>query len=47
MVDGVIVMIVGVYVDDLSIGGSKEDCVSLLASLNKKFPTNKLEECTW
>ena len=48
VVDGNVVMIVGVYVDDLSIGGSEEDCESLLASLNKKFPTNDLgEECTW
>ena len=40
-------MIVGVYVDDLLVGGSKEDCESLLASLNKKFPSNDLGECTW
>ena len=40
-------MIVGVYVDDLLIGGSEEDCESLLASLNKKNPTNNLGECTW
>ena len=33
--------------DDLLIGGSEEDCVSLLASLNKMFPTNNLGECTW
>ena len=37
VVDGVVVMIVGVYVDDLLVGGSEEDCESLLASLNKKF----------
>ena len=47
VVDGAVVMIVGVYVDDLLIGGSEEDCESLLASLNKKFPKNDLEECTW
>ena len=46
VVDGVVVMIVGVYVDDLLVGGSEEDCESLLASLNKKFPTNDLGECT-
>ena len=40
-------MIVGVYVDDLLIGGSEEDCESLLASLNKMFPTNNLGECIW
>ena len=40
-------MIVGVYVDDLLIGGSEEGCESLLTSLNKKFPTNNLGECTW
>ena len=45
--DGAVVMIVGVYVDDLLIGGSEEDCESLLASLNKTFPTNDLGECTW
>ena len=47
VIDGVVVMIVGVYVDDLLVGGSEEDCESLLASLNKKFPTNDLGECTW
>ena len=47
IVDGVVVMIAGVYVDDLLIGGSEEDCESLLASLNKNFPTNNLGECTW
>ena len=47
VVDGAVVMIVGVYVDDLLIGGSEEDCESLLASLNKTFPTNDLGECTW
>ena len=47
IVDGVVVMIVSVYVDDLLIGGSEEDCESLLTSLNKTFPTNNLGECTW
>ena len=47
VIDGVVVMIVGVYVDDLLVGGSEEDCESLLASLNKTFPTNDLGECTW
>ena len=47
VVDGVVVMIVGVYVNDLILGGSEKDCESLLASLNKKFPTNDLGECTW
>ena len=47
VVDGAVVMIVGVYVDDLLIGGSEEGCESLLAPLNKKFPTNDLGECTW
>ena len=47
VVDGAVVMIVGVYVDDLLIGGSEEDCESLLASLNKNFPTNDLGWCTW
>ena len=32
-------MIVGVYVYNLSVGGSEEDCASLL---NKKFLTNDL-----
>ena len=39
-------MIVGVYEDDPLIGGSEEDCESLLASLNKTSPTNNLGECT-
>ena len=46
VVEGVVVMIVGVYVDDLLVGGSEEDCESLLASLNKKFPSNDLGQCT-
>ena len=40
-------MIICVYVDDLLVEGSHEDCGSLLMSLNKTFPTNDLEECTW
>ena len=40
-------MTVGVCVDDLLVGGSEEDCESLLVSLDKKFPTNDLGECTW
>ena len=40
-------MIVGGYVDDLSVGASEEDCESLLVFLNKKFPTNDLGECRW
>ena len=47
VVDGAVVMIVGVYLDDLLIGGSEEDCESLVASLDKKFSTNDLGECTW
>ena len=46
IVDGVVVMIVGVCVDDLLVEGSEEDCESLLVSLNKKFLTNDLGECT-
>ena len=45
--DGVVVMIVGVYMDDMSLEGSEKDCESLLASLNKMFPMNNLGECTW
>ena len=40
-------MIIGVYVYDLLMGGSEEDWELLLISLNKKFPTNNLGECTW
>ena len=40
-------MIVGVYVDNLLMVGSEEDCGSLLPSLNKHFPTNNFGECTW
>ena len=47
VVDQAVAMIVGVYVDDLLIGGSEENCESLLTSLNRKFPTNDLGECTW
>ena len=47
VVDGVVVMITGVYLDALLVGGSQEDCESLMLSLNKKFPSNDLGECTW
>ncbi|CAM9312748.1 unnamed protein product [Ascophyllum nodosum] len=48
IVDGVVVMIIGVYVDGLLVGGSQEYFESLLLlSLNKKFSTNDLGECTW
>ena len=46
VVDRVAVTIVVVYVYDLSIGGSGDDCESLLASVNKMFPMNNLGECT-
>ena len=45
--DEVVVMIIGVYVDDLLVGRSQKDCESLLLSLNKTFPTGHLKECTW
>ena len=47
IVDGVVVMIIGFYVDDLLEGGSQKDCESSLLSLNKKFPTNDLGKCIW
>ena len=47
VVDEKVAMIVGVYVDDLLVGGAPEDCELLLSYLNKKFPTNNLGECTW
>ena len=47
IVDGIVVMIIGVYVDDLLVEGSQDDCESFLLSLNKKFPANDLGECTW
>ena len=40
IVDGVVLMIIGIYVDDLLVGGSQKDCESLLLSLNKIFLTN-------
>ena len=39
-------MIIDVYMDDLLVGGSYEDCESLLLSLNEKFPTDE-GEGTW
>ena len=47
IVDGFVVLIFGVYVDDLLVGESQEDCKPLLLSRNKKFPTNDLGEYTW
>ena len=40
-------MIVCVYVDGLLVGGSQEDCESLLLSLMTTLQTNDLGECTW
>ncbi|CAB1105704.1 unnamed protein product [Ectocarpus sp. CCAP 1310/34] len=47
MVDEVVVMIIVIYVDDILVAGSDEDCEELLASLNKKFPTTNPGECQW
>ena len=47
IVDGVVAMIIGVYVDLLLGGGSQENGKSLVLSLNKTFSTNDLGECTW
>ncbi|CAB1096632.1 unnamed protein product [Ectocarpus sp. CCAP 1310/34] len=47
MVDEVVVMIIVIYVDDILVAGSDEDCEELLASLNKKFPTRNVGECEW
>ena len=47
IVDGIVVMICGAYVDNLLVGGSREDYESLLLPLNKKFSTNDVGECTW
>ena len=44
IIDGVVVMIIGVDLDDPQVGGSQEDCDSLLLSVNKKTPTNDLGE---
>ena len=46
IVDGIVVMIIGAYVN-LLVGGSQEDYESLLLSLNKTFSTNDLGKCTW
>ena len=47
IIDGTVVMIIAVFVDDLLVGGSQEDCESLLLYLNKTFPTNDLGKCPW
>ena len=44
--DGVVLMIIGIYVDDLLVRGSQKDCESLLLSRNKNCLTNELGECT-
>ena len=46
IVGGVVVMTVGVYVNDLLVGGSQEACKSLLLFLNTKFSTIDVGECT-
>lgn len=45
--DDVVLMIIVIYVDDILVAGSNEDCKELFASLNKVFPTKDLGECVW
>lgn len=47
MVDGKLVSIIVIYVDDIMFGGSEEERKELLASLQTKFPVEDLGVCTW
>ncbi|CAB1111413.1 unnamed protein product [Ectocarpus sp. CCAP 1310/34] len=47
MFDEVVVMIIVIYVDDILVAGSDEDCKELLDSLNEKFPNENLGEYEW
>ena len=47
IVDGVVVAIVGVYVDDVIIGGLPSEVDALHENLNKRFTTKHLGACTY
>ena len=46
MNDEVVAMLV-VHVDDIKISATKENTHSVVADLNKRFPTTHLGEVTW
>ena len=47
IVDGVVVLILVVHVDDILVGGKKDACDELHSILNQKFPTTNLGEVHW
>ncbi|CAB1105630.1 unnamed protein product [Ectocarpus sp. CCAP 1310/34] len=47
VVDGEVVGLIVIYVDDILVAADEGDREELFASLNKKFPVKDLGECTW
>ena len=47
IVEGVVGLILVVYVDDIIVSGKKEACDELHHTLNENFPTENLGELKW
>ncbi|CAB1100124.1 unnamed protein product [Ectocarpus sp. CCAP 1310/34] len=47
VVDGEVVGLIVIYVDDILVAADEGEREELFASLNKKFPVKDLGECTW
>ncbi|CAB1103274.1 unnamed protein product [Ectocarpus sp. CCAP 1310/34] len=47
VVDGEVVGLIVIYVDDILVAADEGEREELFASLNKKFPVNDQGECTW
>ena len=47
MVDGEVVGLIVIYVDDIMVVASEQEREELLASLRKRFPVKDLGKCTW
>ena len=47
MVDGEVVGLIVIYVDDIMVVASEQEREELLASLRKRFPVKGSGKCTW
>ncbi|CAB1115659.1 unnamed protein product [Ectocarpus sp. CCAP 1310/34] len=47
VVDGEVVGLIVIYVDDIMLSATEEEREELLASLQKRFPVKDLGDCTW
>eukprot|EP00752_Nemacystus_decipiens_P011252 g10000.t1 len=47
MVDGEVISLIVIYVDDIMLAADEEERKELFASLQKRFPVKDLGDCTW